>query len=481
MNINHKKINKNNISFFRFRKLGDNYLLTNQAGDFIFLNDNNFKKYIEGELEEDSLVFKDLAKKGFVNKSLDTKRLVKKYQQKNNFLFTGPILHILVTTLRCDQACIYCHASAKDMCAKDTDMDKKTAKASLDKIFSSPSSTIIIEFQGGEALANWPVVEYVVNRARKKAKETGKELEFSLVSNMNLMDEEKYEFLIDNKVSVSLSLDGHAPLHNKNRPNREGGNNYKNIAKWAKRFNDNYLSLEKRGYISKLASISVVSRHSLPFFKEIVDEHINLGFDEMFLRPLNPFGVSEGIWDKINYSSDEFLEFYRNTLDYVIEKNLEGVLFKERLSKFFLQKILTDTDPNMLELRSPCGAGTGQLAYNYNGDVYTCDEGRMLSMMGDESFRLGNVFQNTYEEIIDSPTVKSLCTASCLEGLPECSSCAYMPYCGTCPIYNYVEHGNIFSQMPNNERCKMNKGILDYLFEKIKDEKIKKIFEKWLK
>jgi hypothetical protein len=30
-----------------------------------------------------------------------------------------------------------------------------------------------------------------------------------------------------------------------------------------------------------------------------------------------------------------------------------------------------------LELRSPCGAGIGQLLYNYDGKVYTCDEGRI--------------------------------------------------------------------------------------------------------
>ena len=29
-----------------------------------------------------------------------------------------------------------------------------------------------------------------------------------------------------------------------------------------------------------------------------------------------------------------------------------------------------------IQLRSPCGAGIGQLLYNYDGKVYTCDEGR---------------------------------------------------------------------------------------------------------
>ena len=40
---------------------------------------------------------------------------------------------------------------------------------------------------------------------------------------------------------------------------------------------------------------------------------------------------------------------------------------------------------------SPAGIGLGALVYNYDGDVYASDEGRMLAEMGDHTFRLGNV------------------------------------------------------------------------------------------
>ena len=48
-------------------------------------------------------------------------------------------------------------------------------------------------------------------------------------------------------------------------------------------------------------------------------------------------------------------------------------------------------DPNYLDIRSPCGAGIGQIAYSYDGKIYTCDEGRMLGGMGDDIFCIGNV------------------------------------------------------------------------------------------
>ena len=38
----------------------------------------------------------------------------------------------------------------------------------------------------------------------------------------------------------------------------------------------------------------------------------------------------------------------------------------------FLAKLLGDVAPNYMELRSPCGAGVGQMAFTASGDVYTC-------------------------------------------------------------------------------------------------------------
>jgi len=92
-------------------------------------------------------------------------------------------------------------------------------------------------------------------------------------------------------------------------------------------------------------------------------------------------------------------------------------------------------------------------------------------MMNDESFRLGNVSENIYKEIVSNPIVRTMCMASCLDGLPHCNDCVYKSYCGVCPIYNYSEQGNIFGQMPNNERCQINMAILDLLFERLENKK----------
>jgi uncharacterized protein len=483
MALDIKKINHSQGGYYRFRQLGDEYLLTTDDGSFAFLGKDDFVAFAEGRLDSLSDAYRGLCSSNLIKDDgkINVQKAIEKYRAKKSFLLRGgPCLHIIVVTLRCNQKCVYCHASAQDMNKTEADMTIETADKVLDMIFQTTNDYVDIEFQGGEPLVNWSVVKYVIEEAEKRNEKAGKKLEFKLVSNFSLMDEEKYDFLVGHKVSLSTSLDGPADIHNANRP-LLGGDSHAHVAKWIKRFNNDYEKLRETGYIWRMSSLMTISRRALPKYKELIDEYVSLGFVNIFLRPLDGFGFSKSSWDKIGYTPEEFIEFYKKSLDYILEINKSGLVFEERFARFFMIKIMTDYDPGMLDLRSPCGAGIGQLAYNYNGDIYTCDEGRMVSMMDDDSFKIGDVFSSSYEDVVSDPVVKSLCSASCLEGLAGCSDCAYLPYCGTCPIVNYAEQGNIFGQMPSNSRCKINKAVLDYLFEKLHDKENVKVFESWLK
>ena len=482
MTLELKKIKYNQLGFFRFKKFNNKkYLLTNEVGQYLFLTEKEFKNFLSGGLDKNKEPYLSLKEKNFLKKEQDIGELISRYSRKNAFLFAGPSLHIVVVTLRCNHRCVYCHASAQTMDEGGYDMSEGTARQVIERIFQTTSHYVAIEFQGGEPLANWPIVKFIIEESVKKNKKAKKDLEIRLVSNFTLMDEKKFKYLLDKKVALCLSLDGPEKLHNRNRillGDKKGS--YQYAAKWAKKFFKLYPQLKKKGYIFKMGLSNTISRYSLPYPKQIIDEYLKLGFDDFYLRPLNPFGFSRAAFKKIGYSADEYIKFYKKALDYVIELNLKGRRVREKMAQTFLVKILSETDPNHLDFRSPCGAAIGQLAYNYNGDVYTCDEGRMFSMMGDESFRLGNVNKNTYREIVGSPMSRTMCIASCLESLPYCSDCVYKPYCGVCPIYNYSEQGNIFGQMPTNQRCRVSQAILDFLFEKLEKPEVKAVFEKWL-
>ena len=85
-----------------------------------------------------------------------------------------------------------------------------------------------------------------------------------------------------------------------------------------------------------------------------------------------------------------------------------------------------------------------------------------------------------YAGMIRHPSVRTLVTASLLESQPVCARCAYKPYCGICPIFNYVEQGDVFGRMPHNTRCRVHMGVMDYLFARLKDERVRGVFERWV-
>jgi radical SAM protein with 4Fe4S-binding SPASM domain len=182
---------------------------------------------------------------------------------------------------------------------------------------------------------------------------------------------------------------------------------------------------------------------------------------------LTPLGKASKNWQTIGYSPEDFLEFYRQILDALIDLNLKNINIRESTASMLLQRISGESI-NYMELRSPCGAGIGQIAYYADGRIFTCDEGRMLAEMGDDSFQLGNTDTSIYKGLVAHPACKAACQASVLESIPSCCDCVYQPYCGVCPVVNFALQKDIIERSPNGYRCQINKGILDILFEKIR-------------
>jgi len=356
-------------------------------------------------------------------------------------------------------------------------MSRATAARSVDAAFSSPNKKISIEFQGGEALLNWPVLVETVLYAKKINLKKGKDLALSVVTNLSLMDEAKFRFLVREEVSVCTSLDGPAGLHDANRK-WSGGSSHCKAVYWLKRFS---AAAAKDGRADALPSaLMTTTRLSLKDPRGIVDEYRALGLGGIFLRPLSPIGYAGGMWADIGYGPNDFLGFYSSCLDYIMKVNGRGEKFIERNAALLARKILRAEDPNFLDLRSPCGAGIGQLAYNFNGDVYTCDEGRMVAACGDDFFRLGNVRKEKFRELITAPAARVCAMASCLENQPYCARCAFKPFCGVCPVHNYSVQGSPWGNIRNGSWCALQKGMFKAVFSLLEKKKTREIIEAWL-
>ncbi|MBC8073831.1 MAG: His-Xaa-Ser system radical SAM maturase HxsB, partial [Deltaproteobacteria bacterium] len=467
-------------AFFRFRELGERVVVTNLEGEWIVLPRAEFRAFVRGEVDPASELHRKLGERNLLRTSFDARRAGEIYRRRKRFVHAGPNLHIVVVTLRCNETCVYCHASRADLDAVHTDMTTETAERVVDMALRTTSPHVTIEFQGGEPLVNFPVVQHVVEYATRRNRGIGKELEFTMVSNLSLMDEDKLRWLLEHRVQICTSIDGPKAVHDKQRK-LPMLSSYDAAEGWIRRINAAYGEAGLDPTLYHVEALLTTTRETLARWREVIDTYVALGCRALFLRPVDPFGFAERTRKVVEYPRAEYLEFYRRAVDHIIELNKQGVEILERYAAIFLTKILSGDDPNFLDIRSPGGAGLGQLAYDYSGKIYSSDEGRMLGAMGDATFCLGDVHTNSYREIVGHPTIRAMAIASNLEGQPDCTDCAYVPYCGTQPEHNHKTLGNMMGRMRESSMCAVHKGIQDYLFEKLAtaDEATLEVLRRW--
>jgi His-Xaa-Ser system radical SAM maturase HxsB len=461
------------LNYFNYKKYGNYYLLTNDLGKYLFITKECFQKIMHDTVDESDNEYKALLDNYFIsnkNAELFEKEASLYVREMKNYCFKSTALHIFAVTNICNLNCIYCQAKS-DLSKSIGNMSFETGKKAIDFAMQSPNKYITFEFQGGEPLLNFDVVKTMIDYSKQIC--VDKCIEYSIVTNLTLLTDVILQYLIDNKIKICTSIDGPSIVHNHNRSYRNGTESYDEVICKVQKIK------EKGVHIN---AIETTTNFSLNYPCEIVDEYINLGMDAIFLRPLTPLGMANVYWDKVGYTAEDFLQFYRTACNYIIERNINGQFFIESHANFFLKKIFRNYSDNYMELRSPCGASVGQLSYYYNGNIYTCDEGRMLSEMGDDSFKLGNVYNNNYEDIVYSPLCRATCKASIVECMPKCCDCVYQPYCGVCPVVNYAGDKDLYSRSVKNFRCKVYSGILDYLFIIIyeNDEKKLNVLKSWV-
>lgn len=457
-------------------------LLVNEVGEYIFLSQDVFSDFLNFALPANSSNYLDLKAKNFLydsNKTLPSiiGLLSTKYRTKKAFLRNFTTLHMVVTTLRCNHRCDYCHASSEDANAQKFDMSIPTARRVTEVILLTPSPIIKIEFQGGESLLNFDVVKEIVKYAGQLNLKSKKDLSFVLCTNLTLINKKILSFLKEHNVLVSTSLDGPHDLHNSCRIMRDGGDSYSIFMEKLE------LTRSVLGQ-DRVSALLTVTKNSLPVLQDVVEEYSRHGFDGVFLRSLNPYGYAKKESGRLlQYSTEDFVEVYKSTLKYIIKMNLEGKLFYEYFASILLSRIMTPFSTGFMDLQSPAGAGILGAIYNYNGDVYPTDEARMLANIGDTNFKLGNVFDNTYSEIFDNELLRKIANNSCTEIIPGCHSCAFQIYCGADPIRAYSQQSDktYMGHIPSGEFCKKHEPIIAFLMDIVeKDSDACDVFWSWI-
>lgn len=440
--------NKNDIAVLPFnsKRIRNKYIVSNVMGCWDILTISEFSQFNALSLRRGKALTTRLYERGLIVDSNNLEKVMGGFRSLNANLFNDTSLHIAVLTRQCNLSCAYCQSGNGD---KSENMTLDVASRILKYLFDVRSKAVTLEFQGGEPVVNWPILEFLVDNARK-FNTSGKELTIVLVTNMLLLDDAKMAFLAKNDVKVCASLDGPEDIHDKNRVYRDHGGTYRDVIGKIIRFQERFGR--------KVSLLPTITKFSLKDPERIIDEYVRLGQEEIALRPANCMGAASDAWSKIGYTPEEFCGFYKRALDYIVKINGQGKLICERTARIILMKMLLRKDPGYVEMMSPCGAGRATMVYMPDGAVYPCDEARML---GEDMFRLGDVVKEEYDDILNKENLLNLLQASCVN-LWHYSS-VFSPWIGYCPVVNYAEQKNIVPRVS----CSALQKIQLFQFEEI--------------
>lgn len=206
---------------FRFHRVEAGVLITNMVGEHLIVSEEDFRTVSDDVLPADSPLVRRLRSKQIIRQPGDKAPLdllALKTRTRYRRLSESTGLHIFVVSLRCEHSCPYCQVSRQSTDKARFDMSRATAERGLELAFRSPSRLLKIEFQGGEPLLNFDLIETIVLEAERRNAQHHKDLSFVIATNLALLDDRVLDFCASHNVYISTSLDGPADLHNKNRP-----------------------------------------------------------------------------------------------------------------------------------------------------------------------------------------------------------------------------------------------------------------------
>jgi radical SAM protein with 4Fe4S-binding SPASM domain len=304
--------------------------------------------------------------------------------------------------------------------------------------------------------------------ADRRAAADGLETRFDIVSNLTLMNNEiARDVQARGNVNFCSSLDGPAGVHDRQRIFPGGCGTHDRTLRGAA------ILREHTG--RPMSFLPTFTRNGLGHEREIVDEYLAQGCRGVYLRYVNRTGRAfESGYDDIGVTAGQFVQAWKTTLEYALEKNRRGEFVIEGETANLLGNML-DPGFSFMCARRPCGCAVSQVVVEHDGTVYGCDGGRSVEMLA-----LGNVRTDTYDRMYTSAAAQALRTLAS-ETLPVCRSCAFGAYCGYCVARGINQHANPVPNIPQDFECQIYKEMIPHLFHKLLDRETARILMKWLR
>lgn len=450
------------IPKFRFKQIGNAYLITNDFGNYTYVDSDLFNR-----LKDDKLLPKDkpLLRKGlFYIDELNYKEALSDLKLFATKFYGAPNTFILKFTNACNYNCVYCQASSSNK-NKDAMCSVETAHNCVDLMLQSPAKHLTLEIQGGEPLLNWSVVEDAVLYCESKKKD--KQVHYRMMSNLSLLNDEHINFCRKYDISLGTSIDGPKAVNDVNRISCNG----------ISAFDQTAVNMQKLRELNRgrCGFITTVTKHSTEHTNEVVNFSIDVQ-NNYNARPLFKLGAAIGNWDEIGYDPETFISFYKEAVMLCINRYLDGnTMCKERNITSRARKIIRHINGD-IENGSPCGAIQCMVSIDWNGDILACEGSKMLLPPYRDKFVLGNVNDPniTFDKLFFSTHTQQILSLMFSENDIKCSNCVYLPFCGNCSVER--SSTNVYTTF----NCAINEASFDFIFELLRNDTYRDVLTNWV-
>lgn len=341
---------------------------------------------------------------------------------------------VLNVTSKCNLACTYCYEYGEDRVVEPSTkprfMTEETARQSVDFMFAEAgdNKTVHLTFFGGETLLNYKVLRSTMSYARERAAALGKDVDVSLTTNATLLRDEIIDWIVENDVGVTVSIDGDKDQQNRHRVFHNGKGSYDVIRPHI----ESLLAKHRRRPVGARVTLTHDNLDVIGIFKHLRGE---LGFWEVGFAPVTTSWRRDYAIEEAGF--EQMLAAFQILAREYLAFTLEG-----RHHGFSNVRDTVEEIHKGMSKAYPCGAGIGLLGVATDGDVALCHR-----FAGSNSHKLGSVFDGVDHALQDDYLVRHH-----IANKTDCSQCWARPLCaGGCYHEAQTRYGS--TERPNLHYC----------------------------
>lgn len=312
----------------------------------------------------------------------------------------------------CNLACSYCFYTEKQALYPETPVHRMPVDVQeelIRQVLRYGGTAPAFAYQGGEpTLMGLDYFRRSVELEMRMG--TGQTVANSIQTNGILIDEEWGLFLAQYRFLVGLSLDGPAHIHDRYRMDRGGGATHARVEQAARTLRD---------CGAEFNILSVVTRHSSGFAREIYEYYRALGCEWLQFIPAVEFDPTTGRLAEFCPSPAEYGQFLCDLFDLWKADFRKG---RPTTSVRLFDSILAMTcgmSPPGCSFRKRCGI---YVVVEHNGDVYSCD------FFVEPHWKLGNLMRHSLRSLLEGARQREFADLKA-QLPPRCKTCHWLWMC----------------------------------------------------